>query len=176
MLEKMDSQNNGLPGNPANETPKFSEQQKAWMQEALAEADLALLHGDVPVGAVVVLDGKIIGRGHNRREVDHDPTAHAEIMALAEAGKTIGDWRLTDAEMYVTMEPCPMCAFALVLARLKLLVYGMDDPRMGACGSFINLAQFPGFGHGVSIRSGLYAEESAALMQASFAEQRNNAD
>ena len=152
----------------------FREDQRFWMKEALVEARLAMEHGDVPVGAVVVLHGEIIGRGHNRREVDHDPSAHAELLALAQAGKTIGDWRLDGAEMYVTLEPCPMCAFALVLAKLQLLVYSLDDPRMGACGSFLNMAQFPGFGHGVSIRSGLHADESLQMMQEFFAKQRSD--
>jgi tRNA(adenine34) deaminase len=151
---------------------QFTEMQKRWMEEALAEARLAMEHDDVPVGAVVVMGGEIIGRGHNHREAEHDPSAHAEIMALAQAGKAFGDWRLTGAEMYVTLEPCPMCAFAMVLAKLNLVVYGLDDPRMGACGSLLNLAQFPGFGHGVSIRSGLLAEESMKLMQDSFSRQR----
>ena len=180
MLEKID-----IPGSPPNEdaqaaqaaqaaNPKYTDDQCLWMKEALTEARLAIEHGDTPVGAVIVMNGEIIGRGHNRREVDHDPSAHAEILALAQAGKAIGDWRLNGAEMYVTMEPCPMCAFALVLARLRLLVYSLDDPRMGACGSFINIAQFPGFNHGVSIRSGLYADESLALMQQFFAQQRHD--
>lgn len=151
------------------ESAKFTEDQRAWMREALAQARLAIEHGDVPVGAVVVMGGKIIGRGFNRREADHDPCAHAEIIALKEAGKVIGDWRLSGAQMYVTMEPCPMCAFALVLARIDLLVYGMSDQKMGACGSFLNIAQFPGFSHSVSIRSGLYAEESTLMTREFFA-------
>ncbi|MDR0469230.1 MAG: nucleoside deaminase, partial [Peptococcaceae bacterium] len=98
-----------------NTTSTFTEDQKRWMSEALDEARLALAHEDVPIGAVVVKDGVIIGRGHNKREIEHDPSAHAEIKALAEAGKTLGNWRLDGAELYVTMEPCPMCAFAMVL-------------------------------------------------------------
>ncbi|MCL1848168.1 MAG: tRNA adenosine(34) deaminase TadA [Clostridiales bacterium] len=172
MLEKLDIPEAPSALDPKSVLAKFSDDQRIWMREAMNEAHLAMEHDDTPVGAVVVKDGVIIGRGHNRRENDHDPCAHAEILALAQAGKTIGDWRLDGAEMYVTMEPCPMCAFALVLARLKLLVYGLDDPRMGACGSFINIAQFPGFNHGVSIRSGLYADESLQLMQEFFAKQR----
>ncbi|MDR0469696.1 MAG: tRNA adenosine(34) deaminase TadA [Peptococcaceae bacterium] len=157
-----------------NTTLTFTEDQKRWMSEALDEARLALAHEDVPIGAVVVKDGIIIGRGHNKREIEHDPSAHAEIKALAEAGKTLGNWRLDGAELYVTMEPCPMCAFAMVLAKLSLVVYSLDDPRMGACGSLLNLAQFPGFNHGVSIRSGLMADESLALMQDSFTRQRRS--
>ena len=150
----------------------FTVEQESWMEEALAEARLAAAHGDVPVGAVVVLDGAVIGRGHNQRELDHNPSAHAEIIALAQAGKTIGNWRLEGAGMYVTMEPCPMCAFAMVLAKLAFVIYSLEDPRMGACGSLMNLAQFPGFGHGVSIRGGLLAEESQKLIQDSFIRQR----
>ena len=146
----------------------FTIEQGRWMDEALAEALLAETHDDVPVGAVVVMEGAVIGRGHNRRETDHDPSAHAEIIALAQAGKAVGNWRLDGAEMYVTLEPCPMCAFAMVLAKLALVVYSLDDPRMGACGSLMNLAQFPGFGHGVAIRSGLRTEEALKLMQESF--------
>ena len=172
MIEKKNSQDSRASVKESKIADGFSDQQALWMQEALIEAELALLHDDVPIGAVVVLDGKIIGRGHNRREVDHDPCAHAEILALAQAGKTRGDWRLHGAEMYVTMEPCPMCAYALVLARLRLLVYGADDPRLGACGSFLNLVQFPGFDHGVPIRSGLFASESAAFVQTFFAGHR----
>ena len=145
-----------------------------WMEEALGEARLAMEHDDVPVGAVVVMDGEVIGRGHNHREAEHNPSAHAEIMALAQAGKTVGDWRLAGAEMYVTLEPCPMCAFAMVLAKISLVVYGLDDPRMGACGSLLNLAQFPGFSHDISIRSGLMAGESLKLMQDSFTRQRRS--
>ena len=152
----------------------FTNEQELWMREALSEARLAEEHGDVPVGAVVVMGGLVVGRGHNRRETDHNPSAHAEILALAQAGKTTGDWRLSGAEMYVTLEPCPMCAFAMVLAKLSLVVYGLDDPRMGACGSLLNLAQFPGFGHGVSIRSGLLAGESRTLIQDSFSRQRRS--
>ncbi|MCL2122235.1 MAG: tRNA adenosine(34) deaminase TadA [Clostridiales bacterium] len=159
---------------PENSQKKFTESQGLWMKEALAEARMAMEHEDVPIGAIVVRDGQIIGRGHNRRESDHDPSAHAEILALAQAGKTVGNWRLGGAEMYVTMEPCPMCAFAMVLAQVNLVVYAMSDPRMGACGSFLNLAQFPGFSHSVSIRSGLYAEESLQLIQEFFKAQRNS--
>ena len=146
----------------------FSHIQQTWMRAALSEARLAMDEGDVPVGAVVVYDGKIIGRGHNRRERDHDPCAHAEILALTEAGKAMGSRRLVGAEMYVTMEPCPMCAYALVLAQISLLVYGMDDPKAGACGSLINLAQFPGFEHSVSIRSGLYSAQASEIMRSFF--------
>lgn len=152
----------------------FTESQRLWMLEALAEARLALEQGDVPVGAVIVKEGKIIGRGHNQREARHDPSGHAEIMALRQAGQAIGSWRLTGAEMYVTLEPCPMCTAAIVQAKLFQVVYGLDDPRLGACGSLLNLAQFPGFDHDVAIRSGLMMEESLALLQDFFAAKRKD--
>lgn len=152
----------------------FTESQRLWMLEALAEARLALEQGDVPVGAVIVKEGKIIGRGHNQREARHDPSGHAEIMALRQAGQAIGSWRLTGAEMYVTLEPCPMCTAAIVQAKLFQVVYGLDDPRLGACGSLLNLAQFPGFDHDVAIRSGLMMEESLALLQYFFAAKRKD--
>ncbi len=152
----------------------FTESQRLWMLEALAEARLALEQGDVPVGAVIVKEGKIIGRGHNQREACHDPSGHAEIMALRQAGQAIGSWRLTGAEMYVTLEPCPMCTAAIVQAKLFQVVYGLDDPRLGACGSLLNLAQFPGFDHDVAIRSGLMMEESLALLQDFFAAKRKD--
>ncbi|MEL7622209.1 MAG: tRNA adenosine(34) deaminase TadA [Clostridiales bacterium] len=152
----------------------FTESQRLWMLEALAEARLALEQGDVPVGAVIVKERKIIGRGHNQREARHDPSGHAEIMALRQAGQAIGSWRLTGAEMYVTLEPCPMCTAAIVQAKLFQVVYGLDDPRLGACGSLLNLAQFPGFDHDVAIRSGLMMEESLALLQDFFAAKRKD--
>ncbi len=111
------------------------------MSEALAEARLALAAGEVPVGAVVVLHGEVIGRGHNRRETANDPTAHAEILAIREAAGKLGSWRLTDADLYVTLEPCPMCAGAIVNARLRRLVFGAYDPKAGAVISLMNLVQ-----------------------------------
>jgi len=142
------------------------------MEEALAEARSAMEHDDVPVGAIIVRNGEIIGRGHNRREAAHDPTAHAEIAALRQAGEAAGSWRLDGAVMYVTLEPCPMCAFAIVSAKVDMVVYGLDDSRIGACGSLLNLVQFPGFDHNVAVRSGLLAEESRNLLQSFFARRR----
>ena len=159
--------------NSKTDKPAFSDEQHQWMNEALVEARLAAAAGDVPVGAIVVMGGKIIGRGRNLREAEHDPSAHAEIAALRQAGQAIKGWRLADAEMYVTLEPCPMCASALVLAKVKSLVYGLDDPKLGACGSLINLVQFPGFDHDVSVRGGLLAAESAKLLQDFFALRRS---
>mgnify|MGYP001206509722 CR=1 FL=1 len=145
-----------------------------YMKEALKEAKLAEQHGDVPVGAVVVLDGQIIGRGHNRREVDSDPTAHAEILALRAAGSQRKNWRLNNALLYVTLEPCPMCASAIVQARIRQVIYGVDDPRLGAAGSLLNLLQFPGFFHDTSVRSGLLLEECQALLQDFFKDRRDS--
>jgi tRNA(adenine34) deaminase len=143
-----------------------------FMQEALLEGQKALAKGEIPVGAVVVLDDVIIGRGHNLRETEHDATAHAEIIALREAGKKLGTWRLTGAVLYVTLEPCPMCAGALVQARLERVVYGADDPKAGAAGTLLNIPQFPGWNHFVKITGGVLADEAAALLQEFFQAKR----
>ncbi|MDY7077235.1 MAG: tRNA adenosine(34) deaminase TadA [Chloroflexota bacterium] len=144
----------------------------AWMREALAEAERALAHGDVPVGAVIVRDGAVVGRGHNRKEADGDPTAHAEMIALREAAHTLGGWRLVDVRLYCTLEPCPMCAGAIVSARLPRLVYGADDPKMGAAGSVVELLRDPRLNHQVAVTRGVLAKESQALLERFFAELR----
>jgi tRNA(adenine34) deaminase len=136
-----------------------------WMRLALEEAALAEQHEDVPVGAVAVLRGEIIGRGHNRREIDRDPTAHAEIIALREASKLINHWRLDDVTLYCTLEPCTMCAGAMVLARLPRLVYATKDPKAGAGGSVMDLLNHPMLNHHVSVESGLFAEAAALLVK-----------
>ena len=141
----------------------------AWMRAALAEAEQALAHGDVPVGAVAVREGIIIGRGHNRKEADADPTAHAEMIALREAARALGGWRLAEVTLYCTLEPCPMCAGAMVSARLPRLVYGADDPKAGAAGSVVELLRDPRFNHRVSITRGVLAAESQALLERFFA-------
>lgn len=146
----------------------------AWMREALAEAELALAHGDVPVGAVAVREGVIVGRGHNRKEADRDPTAHAEMLALRETARMLGGWRLVGVTLYCTLEPCPMCAGAMVSARLPRLVYGADDPKAGAAGSVIELLRDPRFNHRVAVTRGVLAEESQALLERFFAGLRNN--
>lgn len=143
-----------------------------YMREALKEAKIAGEKGEVPVGAVVVWQDEIIGRGHNQREVDYDPTAHAEIVALREAGKKLQSWRLPGAVLYVTLEPCPMCAGAMLQSRVERVVYGLDDPKAGSAGSLINILQFPGFNHSVKIISGILAEESQALLQEFFKTRR----
>jgi tRNA(adenine34) deaminase len=144
----------------------------AWMREALAEAERALSHGDVPVGAVAVRDGVIVGRGHNRKEVDADPTAHAEMLALQEAARTLGGWRLVGVTLYCTLEPCPMCAGAMISARLPRLVYGADDPKLGAAGSVVELLRDPRLNHRVTVIRGVLAGESQALLERFFARLR----
>jgi tRNA(adenine34) deaminase len=140
-----------------------------WMRLALDEAAKAAEHGDVPVGALAVRDGMIIGRGHNARERDQDPTAHAEMIALREAAHIIGHWRLEDVTLYCTLEPCAMCAGAMVLARLPRLVYAAVDPKAGAAGSVLNVLDYPRIIHHVGVTSGLMAEEAAAQIRAFFA-------
>lgn len=144
----------------------------AWMREALAEAKRAIRHGDVPIGAVAVYEGQIVGRGRNRKEVDADPTAHAEMIALRAASRALGRWRLSDVILYCTLEPCPMCAGAMVLARLPRLVYGADDDKMGAAGSVVEILRDPRFNHQVAVTRGVLAEESQALLETFFASLR----
>jgi tRNA(adenine34) deaminase len=144
----------------------------AWMRLALAEAELALAHNDVPVGAVAVLRGEVIGRGHNRREIDRDPTAHAEVLAMREASRAIQHWRLDDVTLYCTLEPCAMCAGAMVLARLPRLVYATTDPKAGAGGSIMNLLVHERLNHHVVVEHGLYAAESAKLLVEFFGKLR----
>jgi tRNA(adenine34) deaminase len=142
-----------------------------WMSVALDEARAAGAAGDVPVGAVIVKDGTIIGRGHNRREVDRDPTAHAEVVALRAAATTLGQWRV-EATIYVTHEPCPMCAGALVNARVARLVYGCANPKAGAVASLYQIASDPRLNHRIEIRSGVLGDACAAELTAFFAELR----
>jgi tRNA(adenine34) deaminase len=146
-----------------------------WMAEALELARLGEAAGDVPVGAIIVRAGKMIGSGYNRREASLDPTAHAEILALREAAKNDGLWRLDGATMYVTLEPCPMCAGALVNARIARLVYGAEDPKGGACGSIFDIPSDPRVNHRIPMTKGVLAEESAALLRAFFGERRREA-
>jgi len=139
-----------------------------FMREAIAEASLAFQKGDVPVGAVAVCDGQIIGRGHNRKEELKDPTAHAEMMALQEAARTLGGWRLIGVTLYCTMEPCPMCAGAMVQARLLRLVYAVEDPKAGAAGSVVDLLRNERLNHRVEVIAGILAEEAEELTQEFF--------
>lgn len=140
-----------------------------FMRLALDEALKALEHGDVPIGAVAVRDGVVIGRGHNCRERDQDPTAHAEMLALREAAQVVGHWRLEGVTLYCTLEPCAMCAGAMVLSRLPRLVYATIDPKAGAAGSLMNILQHPQLNHRVEVETGLLADEAANYIRAFFA-------
>jgi len=139
-----------------------------WMGEALLEAAAAGAAGEVPIGSVIVSDGRVIGRGHNRRERDQDPTAHAEIIALREAAKAVGFWRVSPAVCYVTCEPCPMCAGALVNARVDRLVYGCSDPKAGAAGTLYNIPTDPRLNHRMEVTAGVREDECRALLQEFF--------
>lgn len=142
------------------------------MDEALSEASRAQEHDDVPVGALVVRAGEVIGRGRNERERRADPTAHAEILGLREAAATLGSWRVLDATLYVTLEPCAMCAGAIVLARVPRVVWGAADPKAGAAGSVLDLLAEPRLNHRPAVLGGVRAAESAALLRAFFAARR----
>lgn len=150
-----------------------SDVDRAWMQQALAEADLAPLHGDIPVGCLVVSQaGEVLACEHNRREEQEDPTAHAEVLALREAARKVGRWRLDGATVYSTLEPCPMCAGALVSARIARLVYGARDAKAGAVDSLFSLGRDTRLNHRFEIEDGLLAAESAARLSAFFVELR----
>ncbi len=144
-----------------------------YMKEALKEAQKAAEMGEIPVGAVIVKDGEIISRGHNLTETTNDPTAHAEIIAIREASKVLGGWRLIGCDMYVTMEPCSMCAGALVWSRIEHLYIGADDPKTGACGSVFNIVQDDRLNHQIAVDRGIMAEESSQLVREFFRNLRN---
>ena len=144
-----------------------------YMGVALQEADQAYLLGEVPIGAVVVRNQEVIGRGHNMRETWKDPTAHAEIIAIKEACRRVGGWRLTESTLYVTIEPCPMCAGAIVLARLPRLVYGARDPKGGAVDSLFDLVRREELNHRVEGAAGILGEECRAIIQKFFRELRS---
>jgi tRNA(adenine34) deaminase len=141
---------------------------EAFMRLALDEASAAAEHGDVPIGAVLVKDGAAVAAAGNERQLRQDPTAHAEILVLRAAAEQLGTWRLDDTTMYVTLEPCPMCAGALVLARVKRLVYGPQDPKAGAALSLYNIVQDPRLNHEVEITPDVLAEESATILRRFF--------
>lgn len=145
---------------------------EVWMRLALEEARAAAAEDDVPVGAVAVCGGQVVARAHNRTRALRDPTAHAEILALREAAARLGDWRLSDCTLYVTLEPCAMCAGALVLARVARLVYGAVDPKAGMSGTLANLVQDDRLNHRVEVVRGVGAEEAAALLSEFFQQQR----
>ena len=142
------------------------------MHAALEEAQIAASKGEVPVGAVVVVNGEIIAKRHNQRESDHDPTAHAEILALQDASKVIGDWRLTDATLFVTLEPCPMCAGAAWASRIGKVVYGAPSMDAGALGCLLNVGADPRLNYEFPVVGGLLAEESADLLAKFFSRHR----
>lgn len=142
------------------------------MEEALRCAQRALEAGEVPVGAIVVCQGRIVGRGSNRNIADNDPTAHAEILALREAGQTLGNHRLIGCELFATIEPCAMCAGALIHARIRRLVYGADDPKAGAVHSVLSVVNYPGANHQLELRGGVLAGRSAEILQEFFRSRR----
>ena len=143
-----------------------------WMEEALRAAQRALESGEVPVGAVVVLDGRIVGRGWNRNLTDSDPSAHAEVVALRTAGANVGNHRLGDCELFATIEPCAMCAGAMIHARLKRLIYGADDPKAGAVHSVMQVLNHPQLNHRMDVHGGVLAGRCAELLQAFFRNRR----
>jgi tRNA(adenine34) deaminase len=150
----------------------FFPRDEHFMRLALREAERALEHQDVPIGCVIVRAGEVVGAAPNERELRGDPTAHAEILALREASRTIGGWRLLDTALYVTLEPCAMCAGAMVLARVPRVVYGTVDPKAGAAGSVLDVLGEPRLNHRPGVAGGLLADEAAALLQEFFATRR----
>ncbi|NLY54550.1 MAG: nucleoside deaminase [Firmicutes bacterium] len=147
---------------------------ESFMREALVEAQKAYELGETPVGAVIVRGGAIIARAHNLRETRRDATAHAELLAIRQANELLGGWRLTRCTLYVTLEPCPMCAGAIVQARVPQLVFGAHDPKAGACGSVMDLVRDPRLNHQVEVCSGILADTSSQLLRRFFAELRHN--
>ena len=145
-----------------------------WMRKALAQAEIALSLAEVPVGAVAVYRDEVIGAGYNRKESDQDPTRHAEIMAMREAALHLNNWRLIDVTLYCTLEPCPMCAGAMIQARLPRLVYGAKDIRFGADGSLLKLFDIKQFNHHVQATEGILADEAAMLLQLFFRQLRDS--
>jgi tRNA(adenine34) deaminase len=153
-------------------TSADNNQDEQYMRQAIEAAKIAEENGDVPIGAVVVYENQIIGRAYNQREQLKDPTAHAEIIALTQAAAALETWHLNGCTIYVTLEPCPMCAGALVLGRLDRLVYGCGDPKAGACGSLYNIVQDERLNHRLEITSGVLADECAKLLQDFFRQRR----
>ncbi|HWI53571.1 MAG TPA: tRNA adenosine(34) deaminase TadA [Symbiobacteriaceae bacterium] len=143
-----------------------------FMQEALREAAVAAAEGEVPIGCVIVKEGTVVARAHNLREMAHDATAHAEVLAIREAGLQLGGWRLSGCTLYVTVEPCPMCAGALVQSRVDHLVYGAADPKGWADRNLLEIVQNPGLNHRMEVTAGVLAEESSQVMKAFFKARR----
>jgi tRNA(adenine34) deaminase len=153
-------------------SPHFFPRDEYFMRLALREASRALEHEDIPIGAVIVREGEVIGLGHNEREVRADPTAHAEMIALREAARSLESWRVLDSVMYITLEPCAMCAGAIVLARVPRVVFGATDPKAGAAGSVLDVLAEPQLNHRPQVQRGLLASECAELLQRFFASRR----
>lgn len=152
----------------------LNEEDERWMRLALAEAEKAAAVGEVPIGAVAVKDGEVIGAGFNRKESDRDPTAHAEMIALRQAAEHLDNWRLLGVTLYSTVEPCPMCAGAMIQGRLERLVYGAPDPRFGADGTIVEVLSEPRFNHRVAVTTGVLEAEAAELLQQFFRQLREN--
>ena len=152
--------------------PSYLHRDEEFMRLAIEQAQLAAQLGEIPVGAVVVKDDQVIGRGYNRREIDSSATAHAEVLAIEDACKHLGTWRLTDCELYVTLEPCPLCAGAILNARIRRVIYGAKDERAGCCGSVADFFVMP-FNHNPLSRSGILADECKTLLLAFFSALRN---
>ena len=150
----------------------FPKDDEYFMRLALREAERAVEHGDVPIGAVLVRDGELLSAAHNERERRQDPTAHAEIVALREAARAAGSWRVLDTTLYVTLEPCAMCAGAIVLARVPRVRYGASDPKAGACGSVLDVLAEPRLNHRPEVQGGLLGEECGELLSEFFASRR----
>ena len=144
------------------------QEKEFFMREALKEAQKAYDQEEVPIGAVVVLNGEIIGRGHNLREKEQDATLHAEIKAIRQANQYLGSWRLEDCELFVTLEPCPMCSGAMILARMKKVIFGAFDPKAGTAGTFMNLLQDSRFNHQVEVEQGVLEEECQEILRSFF--------
>lgn len=150
----------------------MSEQDLKYMKEALEEAEKAKAIGEVPIGAVLVLNGEVIARAYNLRETEQSATAHAELMVIEQACKKLGTWRLEDATLYVTLEPCPMCSGAIILSRVKRVVYGASDPKAGCAGTFMNLLTDERFNHQSEVCAGVMEEECGAILTDFFRELR----
>jgi tRNA(adenine34) deaminase len=147
---------------------------ETFMEAAIAEARAAFDEGEVPVGAIIVKDGAVIARAHNVRERTRDPLGHAELLAIRNASEVAGDWRLEGSEMYVTLEPCPMCAGAIMECRMKRLIFGAFDEKRGAAGSALSLLDYPGLGVSVRVKSGVREEACSALLRAFFDKRRRS--
>lgn len=155
-----------------NSPPDILQPHETWMRYALAEAEQAFAEEEVPVGAVIVHEGRVIASAHNQRETLNDPTAHAEMVAITQAAEMLESWRLLDCILYVTLEPCPMCAGAIVQARIPMVIYGTTDPKAGACHSLFNITSDPRLNHQCTVLGGVMQEQAKMLLQEFFSQQR----